>query len=118
MKRFRLFQDSINPKNQMKKVEAKIRKSKFKKVKESLIDAGFEAFSYHLTRSISKKSEERYDRVDLSIYVDPKEVSKVLDIILESGITGDASDSFIGVFDISQTYVVRHINGKDKLVQK
>jgi nitrogen regulatory protein P-II 1 len=113
----------------MKKIEAKIRKSKFKEVKKNLIKEGFDSFNYHLTRCISKKSEKRFyrgvefdskssDRIDFSIYVNNKDVEKVLQIIIASGITGDANDSIIAVMDIGQSFEVVHVDGKDKLIQK
>ena len=112
----------------MKKIEAKIRKSKFKEVKKGLIKEGFDSFNYHLTRCISKTSEKRFyrgvefdskssERIDFSIYIKNNEVQKILDIIVSSGITGDADDSFIAVFDIGQSFAVRHVEGKDKLIQ-
>jgi nitrogen regulatory protein P-II 1 len=112
----------------MKKIEAKIRKSKFKEVKRGLIKEGFDSFNYHLTRSISKKSEKRFyrgvefdskssDRIDFSICVENNDVDKVLEIIVASGITGDADDSIITVFDVGRSYAVRHVDGKDKLIQ-
>jgi nitrogen regulatory protein P-II 1 len=111
----------------MKKIEAKIRKSKFKAVKRSLVEAGFESFNYHLTRSISKNSEKRFyrgvafdskatERIDLSIYVKNNDIEKVLDIIRESGVTGDAKDAYICVFGVEQSYVLGHVDGKDKLI--
>jgi len=112
----------------MKKIEAKIRKSKFKEVKRNLIKEGFNSFNYHLTRCISKKSEQRFyrgvefdsissERVDFTIYVDNKDVNKVLDIIKEAGITGDAHDSLIAVIGVEQSFVLMHVDGKDKLIE-
>jgi nitrogen regulatory protein P-II 1 len=111
----------------MKKIEAKIRKSKFKEVKKNLIKEGFDSFNYHLTRCISRTSEKRFyrgvefdskssDRIDFSIYVDNKDVDTVLKHIVDSGITGDANDSYIAVYDIGKTYIVRHVDGIDKLI--
>jgi nitrogen regulatory protein P-II 1 len=113
----------------MKKIEAKIRKSKFKEVKKNLIKEGFDSFNYHLTRCISKESEKRFyrgvefdskssDRIDFTIYVKNNDVDQVLNIIKESGITGDAYDSLIAVFGIEQSYVLRHVDGEDKLIHK
>ena len=46
----------------MRKLEAIIRKSKFREVKKALVDGGFNSFNYHLTRCISEKSETRFYR--------------------------------------------------------
>ena len=86
----------------MKKLEAIIRKSKFKKVKKALIDGGFNSFNYRLTRCISEKSETRFyrgvefeskatERVLLSIYVRDKNADSVIDIL----ITGNEFAIFI-----------------------
>jgi len=112
----------------MKKIEAKIRKSKFKMVKKALIESGFDSFNYNLTRCMSKESEKRYyrgvefdsiaaERIDFAIYVEDKNVQSVLEIILESGNSGDAYDSYIGVLDVSQAYIIEQVEGKDKLIR-
>lgn len=111
----------------MKKIEAKIRKSKFKEVKRALIEAGFDSFNYNLTRCMSKESEKRYyrgvefdsvasERIDFAIYVDKNDVQSILDIILKAGSSGDALDSHIGVLDVSQAYRIQQVDGKDKLI--
>ncbi|WP_019668817.1 P-II family nitrogen regulator [Eudoraea adriatica] len=113
----------------MIKIEAKIRKSKFKEVKRTLIKEGFESFNYHLTRCISKKSEKRFyrgvefdtissERIDFSIYINDKDVKNVLDIIVNTGTTGDADDSLIGVFKLTQAFMVKNSDGSDKLIEK
>lgn len=113
----------------MKKIEAKIRKSKFKFVKKALVEAGFNSFNYNLTRCISKESEKRFyrgvefdsvasERIDFAIYVEEREVQTILNIILDSGSTGDAYDSYIGVIDVGQAYLVKNVDGTDKLIQK
>lgn len=113
----------------MKKIEAKIRKSKFKEVKRNLINEGFDSFNYHLTRCVSVKSETRFyrgvpydtkssERIDFCIYVNNNEVEKVLEIIRDSGVTGDAYDSYIAIFKAEEAFVLRHVDGKDKLIQK
>lgn len=112
----------------MKKIEAKIRKSKFKVVKKALIEEGFYSFNYNLTRCMSKESEKRYyrgvefesiaaERIDFAIYVKQEDVQKVLDIILKAGSSGDALDSYIGVIEVGQTYIIEQIEGKDKLIK-
>ena len=112
----------------MKKIEAKIRKSKFKEVKQALIEGGFHSFNYHLTRCISRKSEKRVyqgvevdtkasERIDFAIYIRNADEDKVLDIIVSAGVTGDAYDSYLAVYDIGRTYAIRNIDGKDRLIQ-
>ena len=83
----------------MRKIDAIIRKSKFKEVKRGLIAEGFNSFNYQLTRCISEKSEKRFyrgveydakasDRVSLSLYVNYTDLSRALSIITENGNTG------------------------------
>jgi len=111
----------------MRKIEAIIRKSKFKYVKSALLEKGFENFNYHLTRS-SARTEHRYyrgteydaqaeERVKLTLYVDPKSVQSVLDIIQFNGDTGSAQESYIGIYKPEYLYKLIDENGKDRLIQ-
>ena len=50
----------------MKKIEAIIRKTKFEDVKEALLDADIEWFSYYDVRGIGKVTQAR--PVSLSVY--------------------------------------------------
>ena len=72
----------------MRKIEAIIRKSKFRHVKNELKEQGFTRFDYHLTRS-SSDSEHRFyrgveydaqaeERIKLSVYVNSKKIEDVL----------------------------------------
>ena len=112
----------------MRKLEAIIRKSKFKEVKRALIDGGFNSFNYRLTRCISGKSETRYyrgvefdskatERVSLSIYVKDKNTDAVINIIKNSGSTGDADDSYLAVFKAEKAYKLEGGNENDKLIE-
>jgi len=107
----------------MRKIEAIIRKSKFGEVKRALIEEGFNSFNYHLTRSISEKSEKRFyrgveydakasDRVQLSLYVKFQDIDRAIAIIRETGHTGDADDNFIYVLTVDSGYQL--IGGEDK----
>lgn len=112
----------------MKKLEAIIRKSKFKEVKNALIDGGFNSFNYRLTRCISEKSEVRFyrgvefdskatERVLVSIYVKDKEVDNALAIMKDTGSTGDADDSYLAVFPASVAYKLEGGEENDKLIE-
>ena len=112
----------------MKKIEATIRKSKFREVKKALIDGGFNSFQYHLTRCISEKSEKRFyrgvefqskatERVALSIYVQDKHADTIVNIIKASGITGDANDSYLAVFHANQAYRIKGGTEEDQLIK-
>ena len=112
----------------MRKIDAIIRKSKFKHVKSALLENGFSYFNYHLTRS-SVLAEHRYyrgveydaqaeERIKLTIFVNSNKVKQVLEIIQSSGLTKDANESFIAVFKPETIYQLIDDNGKDKLIEK
>jgi len=112
----------------MRKLEAIIRKSKFKEVKRALIDGGFNSFNYRLTRCISGKSETRYyrgvefdskatERILLSIYSKDKDTKTIIDIIKNSGTTGDADDSYLAIFIAEGAYKLLGENENDKLIE-
>ena len=112
----------------MRKIEAIIRKSKFKMVKRALMDGGFKSFNYNLTRCVSEETDHRFyrgveyvakadDRVVLTIIVNHKKVKEVLDIIQSSGFTGSAKDSYIGVYKPEKMYRIVDDNDNDKLFE-
>jgi nitrogen regulatory protein P-II 1 len=112
----------------MKKLEAIIRKSKFRAVKNALIDSGYNSFNYRLTRCISRKSERKdhgggsYDskaskRVLLSIYARDKDADKIIDIIRNSGQTNEADDSYLAIFNAQQSFKLIGGDNKDKLIE-
>ncbi len=111
----------------MRKIEAIIRKSKFKHVKKALLEGGFKNFNYHLTRS-SAQAEHRYyrgteydaqaeERIKVSIIISDKDLQSVLDIIKNSGVTGEAVEAFIGVYKPEKMYRLIDDNGTDKLIE-
>jgi len=112
----------------MKKIEAIIRKSKFKAVKGALIEGGIKSFNYHLTRCISEESEKRFyrgvefdakseDRVQLSLYVKDKDVESIIQMIRTSGATGNAADSYLAVFAAKKAYKLEGGENDDKLIE-
>ena len=112
----------------MRKLEAIIRKSKFKEVKKALIDGGFNSFNYRLTRCISEKSDARYyrgvaydskatERILLSIYAKDKDTDTIVNIINDSGETGDADDSYLAIFHANKAYKLEGGSEDDKLIE-
>ncbi len=112
----------------MRKLEAIIRKSKFKEVKQALIEGGIKSFNYHLTRCVSEKSEKRFyrgvefdaksdDRIQLFLYIDDKDVESTINIIKTSGKTGEADDSYLAVFKAAKAYKLEGGNENDKLIE-
>lgn len=110
----------------MRKIEAIIRKSKFGEVKRALIKEGFNSFHYHLTRSISEKSDKRfyrgveydakaYERVVLSLYTKLQDVERAIEIIRGAGHTGDADDNYIYILAVEKGYQLVGRENIDKL---
>ncbi len=112
----------------MRKLEAIIRKSKFKEVKRALIEGGLNSFNYRLTRCISEKSETRFyrgveydskatERIFLSLYVKDKDIDTAVNIIKSTGITGDADDSYLAIFNANRAYKIEGGHDDDKLIE-
>ena len=102
----------------MKKIEAVVRKSKFKLVKKALLDAGYEHFSYFLVRNHSGEKETRMyrgvkyeppasEKIWLSISVSDDKTDDLIKIIIENGQTGNVGDGYIYVTELSDVYRIR-----------
>ena len=102
----------------MKKIEAIIRKSKFEDVKEALLEADIEGFSFYGVRGIGKSREARvyrgvmYDtssieRMLISVVVREKNVEKTVQAILKSAYTGEIGDGRIFVIPIEDAVRIR-----------
>ena len=94
----------------MKKIEAIIRRTKFEEVKEALLAADIEWFSYYEVRGVGKTREGRiyrgvvYDtssieRILISIVVRDKNVEKTVQAVMKSARTGEIGDGRIPVED-------------------
>jgi len=102
----------------MKKIEAIIRKSKFKEVKEALHDVNVNFFSYwdvtgvgnekqgHVYRGISYSTSEIQRRY-LSIVVNDDFVQPTIDAIIKSAATDQIGDGKIFVLTIEEAYRIR-----------
>ena len=102
----------------MKKIEAIIRRSKFDDVKQALLEADIEWFSYYDVRGIGKTREGRiyrgvvYDtssieRILLSIVVRDKNVEKTVRAILKAAHTGEIGDGRIFVIPVEDAIRIR-----------
>jgi nitrogen regulatory protein P-II 1 len=102
----------------MKKIEAIIRRIKFEDVKEALLNADIEWFSYYEVRGIGKTRQGRiyrgvvYDtssieRILVSVVVRDKNVEKTIDAILQSSQTGEIGDGRIFVIPIQDAIRIR-----------
>lgn len=102
----------------MKKIEAIIRKTKFEDVKEALLEADIEWFSYYDVRGVGKARQGRiyrgivYDtssieRILISIVVRDKNAEKTIQAILRSAQTGEIGDGRIFVIPIEDSIRIR-----------
>ena len=102
----------------MKKIEAIIRKTKFEDVKEALLDADIEWFSYYDVRGIGKATQARiyhgvvYDtsiieRILVSIIVRDKNVEKTVAAIEGAARTGEIGDGRIFIIPIEDAIRIR-----------
>ena len=102
----------------MKKIEAIIRKSKYRVVKEALHEVGVNFFSYwdvtgignekegHVYRGVSYSTSDIQRRY-LSIVVNDDFEDVTIKAILESGSTGEVGDGKIFVSTIDDVYRIR-----------
>jgi nitrogen regulatory protein P-II 1 len=102
----------------MKKIEAIIRRIKFEDVKEALLEADIEWFSYYDVRGVGKSRQGRiyrgvvYDtstieRTLISVVVRDKNVEKTIDAILKASQTGEIGDGRIFVIPIQDAIRIR-----------
>ena len=102
----------------MKKIEAIIRRTKFDEVKEALLAADIEWFSYYEVRGVGKMREARiyrgvaYDtssieRVLLNIVVRDKNVEMTVQAVMKAARTGDIGDGRIFVIPVEDSIRIR-----------
>lgn len=102
----------------MKKIEAIIRKTKFEEVKEALLEADIEWFSYYDVRGVGKSRQARiyrgvmYDtssieRILVSIVVRDKNVEKTVNTIQKAAWTGEIGDGRIFIIPIEDAIRIR-----------
>lgn len=102
----------------MKKIEAIIRKTKFEDVKDALLEADIEWFSYYDVRGIGKARQGRiyrgvvYDtstieRILVSIVVRDKNAEKTVQAIIKAAQTGEIGDGRIFVIPIEDAIHIR-----------
>ena len=102
----------------MKKIEAIIRKSKYKVVREALHEVGVNFFSYwdvtgignekegHVYRGVSYSTND-IQRRHLSIVVNDSFADVTIKAIISSASTGNVGDGKLFVSDIEECYRIR-----------
>tara|TARA_B100000575_G_scaffold228627_1_gene189472 strand:- start:1111 stop:1497 length:387 start_codon:yes stop_codon:yes gene_type:complete len=108
----------ITKKNNMKKIEAIIRKSKFDDVKKALHNVEVNFFSYwdvtgvgnekegHVYRGISYSTSEIQRRY-LSIVVSDSFVEKTINAIIETAATDKVGDGKVFILPVDEAYRIR-----------
>ena len=107
----------------MKKIEAVIRKSKFREVKKSLLNAGIDNFSYWLIRNVGEATESRVyrgveyetsavERIYLFFLIDDEQLS-LMQLLVESGLTGEAGDGRIIITEVKEAFKLVTQDDKD-----
>ncbi len=102
----------------MKKIEAIIRKTKFEDVKEALLAADIEWFSYFEVRGVGKMRQARiyrgviYDtsaieRIQMSIVVRDINVEKTVKAIISAAQTGEIGDGRIFIIPVEDSIRIR-----------
>ena len=102
----------------MKKIEAIIRRTKFDDVKDALLAADIEWFSYYEVRGVGKMREARiyrgvaYDtssieRMLLSIVVRDKNVENTVQAVTKAAYTGDIGDGRIFIIPVEDSIRIR-----------
>ncbi|MCD8186412.1 MAG: P-II family nitrogen regulator [Rikenellaceae bacterium] len=102
----------------MKKIEAIIRKTKFEEVKEALLEADIEWFTYMEARGVGKARQSRIyrgvmygtdiiERLRLTIIVRDQNVDKTVVAIMNAARTGEVGDGRIFVIDVLDSYSIR-----------
>lgn len=102
----------------MKKIEAIIRRTKFDDVKDALLEADIEWFSYYEVRGVGKMREARiyrgvaYDtssieRMLVSIVVRDKNVEKTVQAVMTAAYTGEIGDGRIFVIPVEDSIRIR-----------
>jgi len=102
----------------MKKIEAIIRKTKFEDVKEALVEADIEWFSYYDVRGVGKMRQARiyrgvkYDtsfieRILISIVVRDINVEKTVQAVVKAAQTGEIGDGRIFVIPVEDSIRIR-----------
>ena len=102
----------------MKKIEAIIRRTKFDDVKDALLAADIEWFSYYEVRGVGKMCEARiyrgvaYDtssieRMLLSIVVRDKNVEKTVQAVTKAAYTGEIGDGRIFIIPVEDSIRIR-----------
>ncbi len=102
----------------MKKIEAIIRKTRFDAVKEALLAADINWFSYSEVKAVGHDREDRIyrgvmysteiiERIAIKIVCRDQFVQPAIDAIMSTAHTGEVGDGRIFVSSVDDTYSIR-----------
>jgi nitrogen regulatory protein P-II 1 len=102
----------------MKKIEAIIRKTRFDAVKEALLAADINWFSYSEVKAVGHDREDRIyrgvmysteiiERIEIKIVCRDQFVQPAIDAIMSTAHTGEVGDGRIFVSGVDDTYSIR-----------
>ena len=97
----------------MKKIEAIIRRTKFEDVKEALLAADIEWFSYYDVRGEGRiyrgvvYDTSSIERILISIVVRDKNVEKTIQAVMKAARTGEIGDGRIFVIPVEDSIRIR-----------
>lgn len=104
----------------MKKIEAIIRMSKFEEVKKALAKIDVKFFTLHEVRGYGLQKGEKMiyrgsefgteyiERVQMDIYSTEAKCPEIIDVLLESGATGNVGDGKIAILPVETVYRIRN----------
>jgi nitrogen regulatory protein P-II 1 len=102
----------------MKKIEAIIRKTRFDAVKEALLAADINWFSYSEVKAVGHDREDRIyrgvmysteiiERIEIKIVCRDQFVQPAIDAIMSTAHTGEVGDGRVFVSSVDDTYSIR-----------
>lgn len=91
----------------MKKIEAIVRKEKFKEVCEVLEDSGIGGLTVTEARGFGHHRNGLREKMKIEIYADEFQVDKIVDLIRQHSRTGTTGDGKIAIFNLENLYRIR-----------
>lgn len=91
----------------MKKIEAIVRKEKFKEVYDVLAASGVGGITVTEAKGFGRHRNGLKDKIKFEIYADEFQVDKVVEMIRKVGKTGTTGDGKIAILPLDNIYRIR-----------
>lgn len=91
----------------MKKIEAIVRKEKFKEICDALEDAGIGGMTTSAAQGFGHHRNGLKDKMKIEIYADEFQVDKVVETIRKHAKTGTTGDGKIAILPLENIYRIR-----------